>query len=690
MSLVCAALAPSSAAAAEAPAPAPAAPTTGPLPLDAFYDKAALYGAMLSPDGQFVASVIQRADGAAVVVTDLQASKTVVALSTDNKDASFDWVRWKGDTRLVVGVTYLHIDRWGGKPDGEIRSWKYSRFLMSVDKDGKNQTTLFRDDKHTWNHTSHDFVISLLDSLDKDPDNVLALAPGLDGLTSVWRANIHTGAAQIVEPGAYNIIGWRTDTDGSVVVRVKSSGSTLIIEGRAPGATKWIEITRIKSKDFDKELSDFEPMGPAEQPGTLYVAVKPQSDSDGAARTIHLYDFRTHSLGPPLWKGLNYDITQIVRSSGSNAMVGVCYWVDIYTCNFTDPQDERVFRGLSKYFQNRKNVAPVSFSRDGHWWLLDVSGPDDPGAYYLYDNVKHEVESLGAQRPSLKGRLAPMERFVFKARDGTTIPGYLTTPSLEPAGPLPLIVLPHGGPEGRDYFDYDLLTQFLATRGYAVLQVNFRGSSGYGLKWAEAGYRQWGARMQDDIDDGVDALIASGRVDRARVCAVGVSYGGYAALMAGARHPDLYKCVVSWAGITDLPQFLKWEHSMSSDDPTRYAYWTKAIGEPNKDAELLAKGSPTNYASAYGPPVLLMHGQDDDIVTPDQSKLMEKALRKAGRDVRLILVKGEEHPDWSDEHMKTALTQIADFVAAHAAPAQRSTTAEAAQTPAAGKPAGSP
>ncbi len=659
------------------------APVNGPLPVDAFYDKAAVYGARLSPNGQFVAAVIRRADGTAILIHDLQADKSAVALSTDNKDATFDWVRWKGDGRLVVGVTYLHIDHWNGKPDGEIRSWKYSKFLMSMDRDGTHQTTLFRDDKHTWSHTQHNYVIKLMDALDKDPDHILALAPSLAGQYAVWRADIHTGAAEMIEHGGENVLGWDTDTNGAIVARYRATGSTFIIEGHAPGETKWSEIARIRAKDFEKELSDFEFMGPTDTPGALYVAVKPKDPSEGAARTIHIYDFRTRTMGPPVWKGVDYDITNIVRSSGSNAMEGVCYWVDTYTCAFKDPHDAAVMRGISTYFHNVKNVAPVSFSNDGHWWLLDVSGPDDPGGFYLYDNVKHDVLALGVQQPALSDRLGPMDRFVFSARDGTQVHGYVTTPPGAPKGPLPLVVLPHGGPEGRDYFEYDLVTQFLATRGYAVLQINFRGSSGYGVKWAEAGYRQWGARMQDDVDDGVKALIASGRVDPKRVCAMGISYGGYAALMAGARHPELYKCVVSWAGISDLPQFLKWEHSMSEDDSSRYSHWIKLIGDPKADGPSLLAGSPTTYVDHYGPPVLLIHGEDDDIVTPDQSKIMDKALKKAGREVRLVLVKDEAHPDWSDDHMKTTLIDIAGFLNAHIAPATTEAPTVAGAQPAA-------
>jgi len=671
--------APPTAAAPTAPAPA----QTGPLPVEAFYDKAALHGAKLSPNGQYVAALLTNKDGAALYIYDLKAGRGEVVLSTGSPDGAIDWVAWKGDDRLVVGITFLHIDRWGKQEDADVRSWRYGKFLMAVDRDGKNRVTLLRDDKHTSSRVGGYFIY-LSDTLKKDPDHILAWAPTFTGEQALWLTDIHTGAAQAIEMGGDDVVNWGIDSDGKVVARMREKYRAIVIEGRAPGETKWTEIARMRDKDITAEMADFEFMGAGPDPATLYVAVKPKDAKDGGARTVRLYDFRTHTLGPSLWRPLDYDIMAIVRASDSDEMTGVCYWTDVYVCEFKDPQYGRIYRGIAKFFDNNRNVVPVSYSDDGHWWLLSVSGPDEPGTYYLYDNVKHSVRPLGVARPSLPiDRLGGMERFVATARDGTKLPGYLTTPpgatglgttglgatGLGASGPLPLVVLPHGGPEARDYYDFDLLTQFLATRGYAVLQVNFRGSSGYGVAWAEAGYHQWNARMQDDVDDAVSALIATGRIDPKRVCAVGVSYGGYAALMAGARHPELYKCVVSWAGITDLPKFLSWEHGESGDDPTRYAYWVKAIGDPKTDGDRLIKGSPTAYAETYGPAVLLLHGEDDPIVTPDQSKLMEKALKKAGKPVRLILVKGEDHPDWSDYHMKNALTEIETFLKANIAPA---------------------
>ncbi len=231
-----------------------------------------------------------------------------------------------------------------------------------------------------------------------------------------------------------------------------------------------------------------------------------------------------------------------------------------------------------------------------------------------------------------------------------------------------MIVLPHGGPEARDTLGFDVWAQFFATRGYLVFQPNFRGSSGYGRRWVEAGYGQWGGRMQDDLTDGVRALITSGRADAKRICIFGASYGGYAALYGGARTPDLYKCVASFAGVSDLRALVKWEHSTKGHE-ARYRYAERAIGDPVKDAARLKAASPATYTSGYQPPVLLIHGAKDVSSPVTQSEAMAQALKRAGKDVKLSIYPGEGHSDWSRTDEEAALTEVADFVASHIAPA---------------------
>ena len=409
--------------------------------------------------------------------------------------------------------------------------------------------------------------------------------------------------------------------------------------------------------------------------------MKPKDKTEGETRRLRTYDVATHKLSDPIWPALKYDLANIVYQGDTTRLAGVCYTADTYVCDFKDKVTEANFKGLSNYFNGDRNLAPISYSADGNLWLLSVSGPDEPAAYYLFDQAKAHIELLSTRFEKLPTeQLASMQRYVYAARDGVSIPAYLTRPKDAAAGPLPLIVMPHGGPETRDDFDFDIWSQYLATRGYMVFQPNYRGSSGYGVAYAEAGYRQWGGRMADDLTDGVKALVASGQVDPKRICIFGGSYGGYAALYAGATHPELYKCVVSWAGDDNLIEALKFQRNQHGSDSETYKYWLKSIGDPSKDSDMLKAASPLTYAATYQPPVLLIHGDDDGIVDVEASKRMKNALERAGRSVKLIIYNNEAHRDWVDEDEEAALTEVDKFIEAHIAPA--SPAAVAAPAPA--------
>jgi dipeptidyl aminopeptidase/acylaminoacyl peptidase len=239
---------------------------------------------------------------------------------------------------------------------------------------------------------------------------------------------------------------------------------------------------------------------------------------------------------------------------------------------------------------------------------------------------------------------------------------------------LLLVLLPHGGPHNaRDSLDYDDWATFLASRGYAVLQPNYRGSGGYGDAWQRAGYRQWGGLMQTDLNDGVDALVRSGIVDANRVCIVGASYGGYAALAGATMTPDRYRCAVSVAGPSDLSQFVLERERRSGDDDTMTAdWWRRSIGDRDEDREAVRAASPVNLADRVAAPILLMHGTDDTVVPIDQSRRMLRALNAANKNVRFVELRGDDH--WlSDAPTRIqVLREIETFLAQHlgASPAQ--------------------
>lgn len=660
---------------------APAAPS-----LDEFLKKPAFGAAAMSPDGRYLAIAhdgdVNSDDVTGVAVTDLKTRVTVPIITLNEggestKGMTVDWIEWKGPNRIVMGVTLLRYDRMGDPKTGRVVGARYGRFLMAVNRDGSHSIQLLKGD--IWNSDRGAFI-NLLDVLPNDPDHVLAIAPRTMGFLAVWKVNIQTGETEMVEAGDEHTYGWATDGQANIVARLREDSDTEVIEGRAPGKTEWTTIIRLKPKKLE-DLNDFDILGPAEKPGQVYVSVKPKIKADGDFHQLKIYDTTTSTLGPSLWPNLNYDIRSIVYDSHTHKLAGVCYTTDVYTCDFSDPITQANARAIAKYFSNQRSIVPLSVSEGRQWWLLSVEGGDEPEGYYLFNWNAKTIDRFASRFSDVpRQALGSTSAWRYTARDGTPLTAYLTRPRWAPPGPMPLVVLPHGGPEMRDSLRYDRWAQFLATQGYLVAQPNFRGSSGYGVSFAEAGYGQWGGRMADDITDAVRQLIKAGQADPSRICIFGGSYGGYAALFAGATHPELYKCVVSWAGLSDLNVDMGYEKLRYGTESEGYRYWLKSIGDPDKDGAAMKAASPVTYAASYQPPVLLIHGKEDWNVPIEQSQIMEHALQHAGKSVRLSVYQYEGHTDWDPPNEKAALAEVLAFIEAHIAPATPPAAPAAAAT----------
>jgi dipeptidyl aminopeptidase/acylaminoacyl peptidase len=232
------------------------------------------------------------------------------------------------------------------------------------------------------------------------------------------------------------------------------------------------------------------------------------------------------------------------------------------------------------------------------------------------------------------------------------------------SGPRPLIVMPHGGPEARDDYDFDFIAQAFAAQGWMVLKVNFRGSGGYGRRFTEAGYHHWGDLMQQDTEDATDQVLASGRVDPKKVAVWGWSYGGYSALMQAVRRPDFYTCAVSGAGISNLYDLLSEEQQKDTDN-INYNYLLKFVGDPVKNKDLYDAGSAVKQVAKIKIPILLLHGTKDVTVDPEQSKEMRDALQRAGKPVTYVELKDAAHHEneWGPKNLKIILQTSVDFIA---------------------------
>jgi dipeptidyl aminopeptidase/acylaminoacyl peptidase len=392
-----------------------------------------------------------------------------------------------------------------------------------------------------------------------------------------------------------------------------------------------------------------------------YVLARPA----GADRTaVYLYDLHQGQFTQTIASDPRVDIAGVFVNPRTSEYLGYYTFDDVYRVHFNDAGVQSHINALRRFFGDDASFDIVDMSDDARMWIISASGPSDPGALYLYDREQTHIEPLAPLNPSLASdQLGPSSVVRYAARDGAQITGYLTLPPEAGAGPLPLILMPHGGPESRDLFVYDRDAQFLATRGYAVFRPNFRGSSGYGRAFAEAGYGEWGGKMQDDLTDAVAHLVSTGVADPARVCIVGISYGGYAALAGAAFTPEAYRCAVSIAGVSDLVE--QSQYVLREGDDEEDDYIRRSIGDPRVDRERLRARSPALHAANIRVPVLLLHGGQDEIVPVQQSRRMERALRQAGGDVRYVEVEGEGHPYWSDENQTRLYTEVETFLARH-------------------------
>lgn len=453
----------------------------------------------------------------------------------------------------------------------------------------------------------------------------------------VMRMNVTNGRVTVAQPRSNDIQDWHADAAGNLRA------------GEATTATNLYRLyARIAPKDKLELVIEhpiFGGSGPEfagfhEDPGKLYV----HALQDGRS-AIFEFDIRTRKVGPEVFSHKQVDVADLQRDAGMDErVVGARYAVDRPEIRFFDPLAREQYSELAAEFKRQLGSEMfhevVSQSADGNQQILAVSSDIQPPVYYFHDREKRGLARVLESRPGLGPKnLAPMKRITYQARDGLAISGYLTLPRGVESRNLPVIVNVHGGPWSRDLIQWDPEVQLLANRGFAVLQINFRGSTGFGRELLEAGYREWGQKIQDDITDGVKWLVANGTADADRIGIMGASYGGYATLVGLTRTPELYRAGAAYASVTDI-------NFLISDDKWYdwgYEWHETMVGGERGDEDRLRQASPLRNVANVRAPVLLGHGEDDQRVHVRQSRRMAEALRKAGKDVQYLEFPNEIH-----------------------------------------------
>lgn len=618
----------------------PVAWAQSPPPASAFGRLPALESVTLSPNGQTIA-ILGGAPGRRLLTMAPLDSTTTAKLDLgDARIADFRWV----DDRYAL----LKVVVW--ETVGPRDAYNFERNIV-VGADAKAAGQLFSNGDVA-NYAVTQPVIGVTPG-EKPFVSVLGFDWSARALTTrdsrissggeqpllevVWKLDIPSGRATITDRGTPDTDFFAVDLSGQARVRqdVNAATGSWVLKGRPKGQSSWKTLlTGETAEDFLGYL------GYSDADDSVYMAVK-QPDGTSAIVRRGLADGQTAIIAPiaanrspELFWDIYRDTPIAIISQGERPE---------YT--WLDPEMGAAFGVFERAFKG-KRVSLTSWSRDRQLFIAQVDAPDSPPAWFLFDKPRKELSPLGDAYPELNGVTFGKTSWTpYKARDGLEIPAYLTLPPGAPAtgGKLPLIVLPHGGPAARDDFGFDFLTQFLATRGYAVLRPQFRGSRGFGEAFEAAGRREWGGKIQTDLLDGVADLASRGVIDPGRVCIVGASFGGYAALAGVSLNPDAYRCAASVAGVSDLPAFIGETRHTYGKDSDPLAWWTANIGRSIADRTLLDGSSPARQAARITAPVLLIHGERDTTVNPRQTEIMQQAMGAAGKPVEVIILKGDDH-----------------------------------------------
>ena len=624
-------------AGAAAPQASPPA-TRPPLPVEAFAELPQVADPELSPNGKQVAGKI------AIKGTQYFA---VMALGTEGPPkllapgkADLNWWSWVNDEWLVVGIGQ----------DVPVRgdTWYATRALGFHPASGKviqlaPRTVAQKGDGVIW--TARDGSARVLLSYQT---SIFSNDPGF--WPQVDEVDLATGKRRRVVMSRPGVMSWYADGAGVVRMGIGMSddGRSRRVHYRDRDDAGFRTIDKAKTRDERLTV----PALFLRDPGKALVI---DDDEDGYSALYEL-DLTTLQRGKQLFASKGYDIGGIVRDASGFGYLGVAVEENRPEVRWTDPDMaamQTTVSGLVKGAQTRI----VSTSSDRSRAIVLVGGADAPGGYFIYDRADNAMEPLGFNNESIRmRRMHPVRTIRYKARDGLEIAAVLTTPARRTGKP-PLIVMPHGGPFARDSETWDWWAQFLADRGYVVIQPNYRGSSGYGTPFAEKGEGQWGLAMQDDLDDAVKAVADLGIADPARVCMVGASYGGYAAIRAAQRDGRKYRCAVSYAGVSDLNRMMKYSSSF---------LFGGARGDWLREQAPDLKGvSPLNFPEQFSVPLLLVHGEEDRVVPPVQSKVLAQKLKSEGKDVTYIVQPEADHHFSRSEDRLEFLKALEAFLAKH-------------------------
>ncbi len=605
----------------------------------------------ISPTGKFYAATVPLEDRTALVILHRGDNKLTGSfnLGKNTHVVDFDWVN---DDRVLISMA----EKYGAL---DQPNWTGELYAMNADGGGTELLVGWRvqNDLGTTirRKKAEQVAAYLVDPLPNDEKNVIiSVMPfNSDPYTRVDKMDVYTGRRITIARAPVRNAMFTTDHDG--VVRFALGADTdnrSKLYYRDREGSEWKLINHEAASDRIER-----PIGFSEDNKTAYLRVEREQGPDA----ILAMDIASGER-KELLRDDNTDPMRILRKPGTAIPVGAMYMDGVPRTAFFDEAsvEARLYRSLEAAFEGQ-SVYITSSSADGKLALVQVDSDRNPGDFYVFDTVNKKADYVISRRdwfdPEQMANMRPVD---LKARDGLPLAGYLTVPNGASGKQLPLVVMPHGGPYGiYDMWGFGTESQLLASAGYAVLQVNFRGSGNHGRAFTQAGARQWGKAMQDDVTDATRWAIDQGIADPKRICIYGASYGAYAALMGAAREPDLYSCAVGYVGVYDLPTMHT--HGDIQRRGSGETYLREWIGERNA----LDAVSPNRMADRIKVPVLLAAGGEDERAPIEHSKMMERALIAAGVPVETLYYSTEGHGFYVEANRKAYYTKLLDFLGTH-------------------------
>jgi dipeptidyl aminopeptidase/acylaminoacyl peptidase len=615
----------------------------------------------ISPDGEYLALATGKYGRSAVVFIERKTQKVTSGVRT-REGGEIDQFEWISPTRVLYSIA----ERWPGIVQ-PIRTGE----LYAIDRDGGRHKQLYgaragesSTGTHLKKRESSFGSAELLSVLEDDPKHILiaeyawhvgvyVMRSTPDAKPIVSRLDVYSGAKKKLDHVPLASAGLLVDRNEQVRFALGwNQESKLAVTWKPQAGGAWREFELSGFRDESVVPQRFS----ADNRSVYFTAVR---TGESHARLFRL-DLESHaSVEVSAFDSTS--VTEVITDFADREIVGMQGYADkpVRKWLLEDDAAAKLYKGLERAFAPQ-TVEITSTTKDGSLAVVFAHSDTNPGDYYLFDTVARKADLL---RPSRRWidprRMRPMEPFELAARDGLTLHGYLTRPAGE--APHPLIVMPHGGPHTvRDLWEFNSEVQLLASRGYAVLQVNYRGSGGYGMDFEAAGYRQWGRQMQDDVTDATRWAIEQKVTSADRVCIYGASYGGYAALMGAVREPQLYRCAIGYAGVYDLE--LMFTATDFSDSRLGRSYLERVLGT---DPAVLHANSPVYNAQRIEIPLLLIHGKEDVRADYQHAKRMKAALERSGKKFEWLALAGEGHGVYDENTRREVYERILAFLDTH-------------------------